>query len=73
MSQHTALITYFSYFALTELREGMRLEEIVLQRLKSFEVQLQEHNATGYMMEKDKCAMLNFFQNHDINIPKVRF
>eukprot|EP00467_Chlorarachnion_reptans_P023078 CAMPEP_0114512096 /NCGR_PEP_ID=MMETSP0109-20121206/14776_1 /TAXON_ID=29199 /ORGANISM="Chlorarachnion reptans, Strain CCCM449" /LENGTH=607 /DNA_ID=CAMNT_0001691723 /DNA_START=40 /DNA_END=1863 /DNA_ORIENTATION=- len=63
--------TLHPYFARTELREGMRLEEIVLQRLKSFEIQLHENNATGYMMEKDKCAMLNFFQNHDINIPKV--
>jgi len=48
----------------------MRLDQVVNQRLQSFGKQLRQ-NSTGFKIEKDKCAMLDFFQSNDINIPKV--
>jgi len=65
-----AFIIIIRYFAQTEVRQGMRLERLYHQRLLSFERQLAL-NATGFMIEKDKCAMLNFFQQQNIRIPRV--
>mmetsp|Transcript_31953 Transcript_31953/g.54122 ORF Transcript_31953/g.54122 Transcript_31953/m.54122 type:complete len:472 (-) Transcript_31953:77-1492(-) len=63
--------TLHPYFSHTVVRKNMRLEQVVNQRLNSFEMQLEKYNTRGFMIEKDKCAMLEFFQDHDIHVPKI--
>ncbi|GAB5371932.1 hypothetical protein AAMO2058_001622500 [Amorphochlora amoebiformis] len=63
--------TLHPYFTKTEVWAGIRLEDIIIQRAKSFTLQFDTTGATGYKIEKDKCYMLNFLAAHRIEIPEI--
>jgi len=62
--------TLHPYFARTELWEGARWDEVINMRIESMGKQL-DNGKKGFMIEKDKCAMFEFFMEHEIPIPPV--
>eukprot|EP00472_Partenskyella_glossopodia_P004899 CAMPEP_0197532648 /NCGR_PEP_ID=MMETSP1318-20131121/40480_1 /TAXON_ID=552666 /ORGANISM="Partenskyella glossopodia, Strain RCC365" /LENGTH=491 /DNA_ID=CAMNT_0043089283 /DNA_START=381 /DNA_END=1853 /DNA_ORIENTATION=+ len=69
----TSLQSTFSlhpYFAKTKLWKGIRLHEYYNQRIKAFQVELNEGH-TGFMIEKDKCMLFDFLKNNGLPLPEV--
>mmetsp|Transcript_2871 Transcript_2871/g.6698 ORF Transcript_2871/g.6698 Transcript_2871/m.6698 type:complete len:570 (-) Transcript_2871:271-1980(-) len=63
--------TLHPYFSHTEVWEGARWDEIINQRITAMGRQLDNEGKKGFMIEKDKCAMFEFFQRQGIPIPKI--
>mmetsp|Transcript_15729 Transcript_15729/g.28256 ORF Transcript_15729/g.28256 Transcript_15729/m.28256 type:complete len:588 (+) Transcript_15729:2-1765(+) len=64
--------TLHPYFSWTQVWPGARWDEIINQRITAMGRQLDEQGSYGFKIEKDKCAMFQFFQNQGIPIPNVK-
>ncbi|GAB5364739.1 hypothetical protein AAMO2058_000996000 [Amorphochlora amoebiformis] len=63
--------TLHPYFSHTKVWKGMQLQDLIVERIKTFEMSFDENGSTGYKIEKDKCKMLEFFARNHLRIPKM--
>mmetsp|Transcript_2263 Transcript_2263/g.3607 ORF Transcript_2263/g.3607 Transcript_2263/m.3607 type:complete len:561 (-) Transcript_2263:287-1969(-) len=63
--------TLHPYFGRTEVWKGARWDEMINQRITAMGQQMEQSGKKGFMIEKDKCAMFEFFVRHDIPVAKI--
>ncbi len=63
--------TLHPYFAKSVMWPDARWDQIIHQRVRSMGAQLTKSGASGFKIEKDKCAMFKFFEQNGIPIPRV--
>jgi len=54
------------YWAENNAKEGMEFREIIVERVLGMFRQFEATGRMDYRIEKDRCAMINFFRNNNI-------
>mmetsp|Transcript_21917 Transcript_21917/g.31738 ORF Transcript_21917/g.31738 Transcript_21917/m.31738 type:complete len:409 (+) Transcript_21917:85-1311(+) len=60
------------YWADNNAKEGMGFREVVTERVLGMYRQFQATGRMDYRLEKDRCAMIEFFRNNNIPHPAVK-